>query len=71
MTLRDPSDGLREDGSVERSKVMIGRAPGGKGPSRLWWRVTVYVGESKEEIDEAVAEALRIDRDLMEYSRGA
>ena len=44
---------------AERSKVMLGRAVQGK--KELWWRVTIYVGDTREDIDQAVNEALRID----------
>lgn len=44
---------------AERSKIMLGRAVNGK--KELWWRVTIYVGDSREDIDHAVEEALRVD----------
>ncbi len=47
---------------AERSKVMLGRAVNGK--KELWWRVTIYVGDSREDIDLAVEEALRVDERL-------
>jgi hypothetical protein len=59
--------GLRPDADryeyAERSKIMVGRAPGqnGRGPGALWWRVTIYAGDTREEIDQALDEALRVD----------
>lgn len=47
---------------AERSKIMLGRAVNGK--KELWWRVTIYVGDTREDIDHAVREALRVDREL-------
>lgn len=47
---------------AERSKIMVGRTPNGQGKlNALWWRVTIYVGDSREDIDQAVEEALRVD----------
>jgi hypothetical protein len=44
---------------AERSKIMLGRAVNGR--KELWWRVTIYVGDTREDIDHAVQEALRVD----------
>jgi hypothetical protein len=44
---------------AERSKIMLGRSVNGK--KELWWRVTIYVGDTREDIDHAVQEALRVD----------
>lgn len=44
---------------AERSKIMLGRSVNGK--KELWWRVTIYVGDTREDIDHAVDEALRVD----------
>lgn len=51
---------------AERSKIMLGRAVNGR--KALWWRVTIYVGDSREDIDQAVEEALRIDQLLSEVA---
>ncbi len=69
MTLRDENG--RNDGSVERSKIAVGRTPKRKQDraGEPWWRVTVYAGDSREEIDVAVAEALRVDAELQERMR--
>lgn len=45
---------------AERSKIMLGRAVNGR--KELWWRVTIYVGDSRGDIDQAVEEALRVDQ---------
>ena len=50
---------------AERSKVMVGRAVNGR--KELWWRVTIYVGDSREDIDLAVGEALRVDGLLKDH----
>jgi phosphoglycolate phosphatase-like HAD superfamily hydrolase len=56
---------------MERSKIMVGRTPNGRGKvNALWWRVTIYVGDSREDIDAALAEALRIDSLLLGDSDG-
>lgn len=65
--------GLRPDAErgefMERSKIMVGRAPGQSNkPSRLWWRVTIYAGDTREDIDHALEEALRVDQLLIEHS---
>jgi hypothetical protein len=44
---------------AERSKIMLGRSVNGE--KELWWRVTIYVGDTREDIDCAVGEALRVD----------
>lgn len=49
---------------AERSKIMLGRAVNGR--KELWWRVTIYVGDSREDVDRAVQEALRVDQLLGE-----
>jgi phosphoglycolate phosphatase-like HAD superfamily hydrolase len=51
---------------AERSKIMLGRTPtkAGQPPGPLWWRVTIYVGDSREDVDAALEEALRVDERL-------
>jgi hypothetical protein len=63
--------GTRERGELmERSKVMVGRTPNARGGlSALWWRITVYVGDSREIIDQALEEALRLDAELRDRTR--
>ncbi len=41
----------------ERGKITLSRDAKGK----PWWRVTVYIGDSAEDLDIATDEALRID----------
>jgi hypothetical protein len=70
VTLRDPSTGTKEDGSIERSKIAIGRTPGPKNTvGAPWWRITVYAGDAREEIDGAMEEALRVDAELAKRLR--
>jgi hypothetical protein len=60
---------VQERGEIgERSKIMVGRTPQGAGkqPRALWWRITIYAGDSREIIDRALEEALRIDGELQE-----
>ena len=44
----------------ERGKISLIRTDRGK----AWWRITVYVGDSTEDLDRATDEALRIDARL-------
>ena len=48
---------------MERGKIMLGRTPTkpGQPAGPLWWRVTIYIGDSREDIDAAMDEALRVD----------
>ena len=60
---------------MERGKIMLGRTPvkPGQPPGPLWWRVTIYVGDGRADIDAAMDEALRVDerfRGLLERERG-
>jgi hypothetical protein len=54
---------------AERSKIAVGRQPTGRGPGNLWWRLTVYVGDSRDDLDRALDEALRLDGELQERTR--
>jgi hypothetical protein len=66
VSLRDENG--KNDGSVERSKIALGRTPRAKGKpaGEPWWRVTIYVGDARPDIDAAMEEALRIDVELQE-----
>ena len=41
----------------ERGKISLIRNDRGK----PWWRITVYIGDEREAVDQAVDEALRVD----------
>ena len=41
----------------ERGKISLIRNDRGK----AWWRITVYIGDEREDVDQAVDEALRVD----------
>jgi hypothetical protein len=67
MSLRD-QDGGKNDGTVERSKIAVGRTPGtARQPGQPWWRITVYVGDDRSDVDDAVEEALRVDAHMLEH----
>jgi hypothetical protein len=71
VSLRDQENGSKEDGSVERSKIAIGRTPAQKGKlGTPWWRITIYAGEDREAIDGALSEALRLDVELQQRLLG-
>jgi hypothetical protein len=73
VSLRDTDNdggGSRPDGSVERSKVALGRTPAQgqqKRAGQVWWRITVYAGDPRDELDQALDKALRVDRELLEH----
>lgn len=51
-------DDLAHTERYERGKISLVRNDRGT----PWWRITVYLGDSRAEIDAAVEEALRVDR---------
>ena len=61
MSVERDSDPAKES-RYERGKVTLSRDMRGKS----FWRVTVYVGDTQEELDLAVDEAKRIDARFIE-----
>ena len=49
----------------ERGKIALVRNERGT----PWWRITVYVGDAREDIDQALEEAIRVDEQLRERLR--
>lgn len=42
-----------------RSRVEVGRGKEGR-----WWRVSIVVGDTRDQVDDAVAHAIEIERSL-------
>lgn len=64
--MSDSPDGAERFEYAERSKIMLGRTPTkpGQPPGPLWWRVTIYVGDTREDVQAALDEAIRVDEAL-------